>query len=85
MTLPEDLAEEIRRDVGPGGFSAYVSHAIRRQREQDRLGELVAFLETEHGPVTDAELAAAEAERRDSERFFVERQPQSGRDVPLAG
>jgi Arc/MetJ-type ribon-helix-helix transcriptional regulator len=73
VTLPEELAEEIRSEVGPGSFSAYVTQAIERQRERDRLGELVADLEAEYGPVTEDELAAAEAERRDNERWFAER------------
>ena len=72
VTLPEELAEEIRREVGSGGFSAYVTRAIERQREQDRLGELVAWLEGEHGPVSDGELASAEAERRGFESHFAE-------------
>ncbi|MET9377928.1 hypothetical protein ACFYV5_28390 [Streptomyces sp. NPDC003035] len=74
VTLPEELAEEIRGEVGPGGFSAYVTHAIRRQREQDRLGELVAWMEEEYGPVTEEERAAAEAERREIERWHEERE-----------
>ncbi|RFU86094.1 hypothetical protein DY218_14320 [Streptomyces triticagri] len=73
VTLPEELAEEIRREVGPGRFSAYVALAIEHKRERDRLGELVARLEQEHGTVTDEELAAVEAERREHERWFAQR------------
>jgi Arc/MetJ-type ribon-helix-helix transcriptional regulator len=73
VTLPEELAEAIRAEVGPGGFSRYVTHAMERQREQDRLGELVDWLETEYGPVTEDELTAAEAERRQIERTHAER------------
>ena len=69
----EELAEEIRSEVGTGGLSAYVAGAIERQRERDRLGELVARLAEEHGAVTEAELAAAEAERRELERHLAER------------
>ncbi|GAA2598649.1 hypothetical protein GCM10010304_52760 [Streptomyces roseoviolaceus] len=78
VTLPEELAEEIRQDVGSGGFSAYVTRAIERQRERDRLGELVARLEEEHGSVTDDELASAEAERREFERHFTEQGAPAG-------
>lgn len=88
VTLPEELAEEIRREVGPGGFSAYVTHAIERQREQDRLGELVAWMQEEGGPLTEEELAEAEAERRELERYFAERDARSengGSDLPMAG
>ncbi|MGW6391317.1 hypothetical protein ACWFR1_12630 [Streptomyces sp. NPDC055103] len=73
VTLPEELAEEIRRKVGPGGFSAYVTQAIQRTAEQDRLGELVDWMEQEYGPVTEEQLAAAEAERREIIRRHEER------------
>ncbi|MFJ8946380.1 hypothetical protein ACIRG4_24655 [Streptomyces sp. NPDC102395] len=79
VTLPEELAEEIRREVGPGAFSAYVTQAIESRRERDRLGELVERLEGEHGPLAEDELAAAEAERREHERYFTARRA----DVPL--
>ncbi|MFJ8749612.1 hypothetical protein ACIREO_09780 [Streptomyces sp. NPDC102441] len=73
VTLPEELAEEIRSEVGPGAFSAYVTHAIERQREQDRLGELVAWMQEKDGPLTEEEQAAASAEIREIERWFEER------------
>ncbi|GCB48365.1 hypothetical protein [Streptomyces sp. NL15-2K] len=89
VTLPEELAEEIRREVGAGNFSAYVTRAIERQREQDRLGELVAWLEEEHGPLTEAELAEAEAERREHERHFAALEADAadgdGSHYPMAG
>lgn len=37
VTLPEELAEEIRSEVGPGVFSRYVTQAVERQRERGRL------------------------------------------------
>lgn len=89
VTLPEELAEEVRREVGPGGFSAYVTRAIERQREQDRLGDLVAWLEEQHGPLTEAELAEAETERREHERHFAAREGGAsdgdGPHYPMAG
>ncbi|MGW9023077.1 hypothetical protein ACWGQ5_02320 [Streptomyces sp. NPDC055722] len=87
VTLPEELAEEVRREVGPGGFSAYVTRAIERQREQDRLGDLVAGLEEQHGLLTEAELAEAETERREHERYFAAREgsPSDGSQYPMAG
>ncbi|WP_246212179.1 hypothetical protein [Streptomyces abyssomicinicus] len=72
VTLPEELAEAIRAEVGPGGFSRYVTAAIERRREQDRLGEAVTWWEREYGEVTEAELAEAEAERRETERRHAE-------------
>ena len=89
VTLPEELAEEIRSEVGAGNFSAYVTHAIERQREQDRLGELVAWMQELGGPPTEAEMAEAEAERREHERWFAEREGGSNAggapNLPSAG
>jgi hypothetical protein len=72
VTLPEELAEAVRSEVGPGGFSRYVTHAVEQQRERDRLGEAVAWWEQEYGEATEAELAEAEAERREIERRHAE-------------
>ena len=77
VTLAEEFAEKIRGEWGD--FTAYATRAIERQREQDRLGELVAWMEEGHGPLTEAELAEAEAERRDHERYVAERDKGSGR------
>jgi Arc/MetJ-type ribon-helix-helix transcriptional regulator len=74
VTLPEELAEEIRSEVGPGAFSAYVTRAIERQREHDRLGELVAWMQEGGGPLTEEEQAAAAAELREIEQWFEERE-----------
>jgi hypothetical protein len=74
VTLPEELAEEIRSEVGPGGFSRYVTQAVERQRERERLHEAVGWWESEYGPVTAEELAEAEAERQEAERQEAERQ-----------
>lgn len=74
VTLPEELAEEIRSEVGPGGFSRYVTQAVERQRERERLHEGVDWWESEYGQVTEEELAEAEAERREIERDHAERE-----------
>ncbi|MDH6577080.1 Arc/MetJ-type ribon-helix-helix transcriptional regulator [Kitasatospora sp. MAP5-34] len=77
VTLPEELAEEIRAEVGSGGFSRYVTQAIERQRERDHLHEFVGWWEGEHGDVTAAELARAEAERLSLQREHAERKARS--------
>jgi hypothetical protein len=61
-TVPKGLAAQIRERAGRGNVSAYVTHALLRQLERDRLGDLVAELERAHGPVTDHEVAAARSE-----------------------
>ncbi|MFJ9629087.1 hypothetical protein ACIRU8_15445 [Streptomyces sp. NPDC101175] len=86
VTLPEELAEEIRREVGSGGFSAYVTRAIERQRERDRLGELVAWMQEESGgPLTPEELAAAEAELSDAEQQIDGPATTGHYELPMAG
>ncbi|MEV0915340.1 hypothetical protein AB0I93_13860 [Streptomyces sp. NPDC049967] len=84
VTLPEELAEEIRSEVGSGAFSAYVTRAIERQREHDRLGELVDRLLKEGGPLSEVEEAAADKEMRDIERWFDEREPGADRPADAA-
>ncbi|WP_448317647.1 hypothetical protein [Streptomyces sp. CO7] len=59
VTPPEEPSE-----ASTGG----VSRATEQHRGPDRLGELVDWLETEYGPVTEQELAAAETERQEIER-----------------
>jgi len=61
-TVPRGLAAQIRERAGRGNVSAYVTQALLRQLEHDRLGDLVADLEQEYGPITDEEKAAARAE-----------------------
>lgn len=86
VTLPEELAEEIRREVGAGGFSAYVTKAIQRQHERDQLGQLVTWMQEESGgPLTPEELAAAEAELNEAERHFDEPAATDHHELPLAG
>lgn len=66
ITMPADVAAEIRARAGHGQVSAYVTNALLRQLEHDRLGDLVAELEEVHEPATDEELAVARSEWPDS-------------------
>lgn len=61
-TVPRGLTAQIRERAGRGNVSAYVTQALLRQLEHDRLGDLVAELEQVHGPVSDYEAAAARSE-----------------------
>jgi hypothetical protein len=65
VTIPEDLLDEIRAEAAERGLSAYVAEALRFKRDRDRLGELVDWLQAEHGPVTEDERAAALDELED--------------------
>lgn len=58
ITMPQDIAGEARARSGPSGLSAYVSAAVARQLERDKLQELNDAFEAEHGPVTEEELSA---------------------------
>jgi hypothetical protein len=62
VTVPKGLAAQIRERAGRGHVSAYVTHALLRRLEGDRLGNLVSELEQIHGLVSDDEVAAARAE-----------------------
>ncbi|MEV7673261.1 MULTISPECIES: hypothetical protein [unclassified Streptomyces] len=64
ISLPEELAETVRAQVGPGGFSAYVAEALEQRLAMERLREIVADFETDHDPLTRAEVEAARAALR---------------------
>ncbi|MEU3495042.1 hypothetical protein [Kitasatospora cineracea] len=61
VSLPEDLAETVRSQVGPGGFSAYVAEALEQRVAMDRLREIVDDFETDNEPLTREEIDAARA------------------------
>ena len=57
LTLEQELVAEAREAVGARGLSAYVNDALRQQLQRDRLIDLLAELEREHGPIDPATLA----------------------------
>lgn len=69
ITMPRDVAEAARSRSGPSGLSAYVSAAVARQLERDKLNEIIEAAEAQTGPVTAAQI---EALRRDLERARAE-------------
>lgn len=67
MTVPESLAAAVRQRAGAGNVSGYVTDALVRKIELDRLGELVDLLAETHGEqITAEELATAEAQWPDA-------------------
>lgn len=68
VSLPEDLAEAVRAQVGPGGFSAYVAEALEQRVAMDKLHDLVTDFETDHDPLSREEVAAARAALRPDRR-----------------
>lgn len=53
LSIEEDVLAEARRRAGRRELSSYVSDALRRQLQQDRLGELLSRMEAESGPIPD--------------------------------
>lgn len=56
VSVPGELAEELRRTVGARGLSGFVTRAISHELERQRLGALLAEMDAELGPVPAAEL-----------------------------
>jgi Arc/MetJ-type ribon-helix-helix transcriptional regulator len=51
VSMPSELTEAIRSRTGAGGFSRYVAEAVQQRLRHDLLGDLLAELEAEHGPI----------------------------------
>ncbi|MER6621835.1 hypothetical protein [Streptomyces sp. NPDC000931] len=51
VSLHEGTIAALKARTGKRGMSAYVEALIQRQLERDRLHELIAEAEAEHGPV----------------------------------
>jgi Arc/MetJ-type ribon-helix-helix transcriptional regulator len=59
VTLPPDLVDEIRAQVGPRETSAWVARAITEYLARERLAAAVAEYEAETGPISEEDIAAA--------------------------
>ena len=51
LSIEEDVLAEARERAGRRELSAYVNEALQRQLQHDRVGELLAEMETESGPL----------------------------------
>jgi Arc/MetJ-type ribon-helix-helix transcriptional regulator len=51
VSMPDELANAVRRRTGAGGFSRYVSDAVQARIRHDLLGDLLDELDAEHGPI----------------------------------
>ncbi|MEU1177600.1 CopG family transcriptional regulator [Streptomyces sp. NPDC005820] len=71
ITMPRDIAEAATARGGSSGLSAYVPAAVARQIERDKLNELIAVAEAEHGPIADEEIQGLR------DRLHQAREPQS--------
>lgn len=52
LSLDEEALEEARSRVGRRELSSYVSAALRRQLQHDRLSDLLQAMEDEGGPIS---------------------------------
>lgn len=59
LSIEEDVLEEARARAGRRELSSYVTDALRRKLQHDRLGELLAHMDDESGPVPEALLEEA--------------------------
>lgn len=53
LSIDQTVLAEARARAGRRELSAYVNNALRRQLQHDRLGELLAQMEAESGPIPD--------------------------------
>jgi Arc/MetJ family transcription regulator len=53
LSLDADLLAQARERVGRRELSAFVNEALRRKLDYDRLGEFLAHMEAEHGPIPE--------------------------------
>jgi hypothetical protein len=54
LSIEEDVLNEARVRAGRRELSSYVTDALRRQLQHDRIGELLAEMEAESGPIPEA-------------------------------
>lgn len=54
VSLPQDVIEEIAGRVGAREFSGYVTAAVRRQLQRDKISEFLAAADEAVGPVPAA-------------------------------
>jgi hypothetical protein len=62
VSMPAELVGALRTRTGKRGVSAYVTAAVQHQLAMDGLAEIVAAYETEHEPLSDTEVQAAQSE-----------------------
>jgi Arc/MetJ family transcription regulator len=59
LSIEEDVLVEARERAGRRELSSYVTDALRRQLQHDRLGELLVAMQAESGPLSDELLEEA--------------------------
>ena len=59
LSIEDEVLTEARQRAGRRELSAYVSRALSRQLQHDRLGELLAEMEREAGPIPEDRMEEA--------------------------
>ena len=59
ISLPSELAAEVRRRVGARGVSSFVARAVAHELEREQLAAFLAEMESELGPIPKKDMAAA--------------------------
>lgn len=59
VSLPGDLAAEVRRRVGARGLSGFVARAVAHELEREQLASFIDEMNRELGPVSKGALSAA--------------------------
>ena len=59
LSLDEEVLAEARQRAGRRELSSYVNDALRRRLQHDRLGDLLAEMEAESGPIPEDVLVEA--------------------------
>jgi len=68
VSFDQELARAVRKAAGKEPTSAWLADAARRKLRAEGLLRVVREWESEQGPLSDAELRAAEGKRRPRRR-----------------
>ncbi|MBK5332162.1 MAG: hypothetical protein JJD93_09335 [Ilumatobacteraceae bacterium] len=86
ITVDEDVLDELKNRVGPGGVSSFVVEALRARLRKDPILELLDKLDEMYGPLTDDEVAEGEREWDEmSKRLSSTLEPSSGSPETTTG
>lgn len=59
LSIEEAVLAEARERAGRRELSSYVTDALRRQLQHDRIGELLAEMDAESGPIPEESMEEA--------------------------
>ncbi|HLQ34814.1 MAG TPA: CopG family transcriptional regulator [Chloroflexota bacterium] len=69
VSVPAELAREVRREAGQNGVSAFVTKSLRRQLDEERrrraMREYLDGMDEKYGPLTEEEIEEGRSWFRD--------------------